>query len=211
MFTTRWPASYTVDRYLDDLEKRYGGIDSVLIWPTYPNMGIDDRNQHDMIRCNAGRSRGVKQMVADFHRRGVRVLFPMMMWDQGTREPGMPWPRGSRRNDGGDRRRRNQRRHAGWCSAGLFTGGRKDRPSSGLSTRVRALTMKRSPGMCMTWGEYRVPVCARGRSLQVARATTYGEHFRSLESRQDRRSSIRLLQRSWLGQLGERLGHLERR
>ena len=35
---------YTVDRYLDDLEKRYGGIDAVLIWPTYPNMGIDNRN-----------------------------------------------------------------------------------------------------------------------------------------------------------------------
>jgi len=34
---------YTVDRYLDDLEKRYGGIDAVLIWPTYPNMGIDNR------------------------------------------------------------------------------------------------------------------------------------------------------------------------
>jgi hypothetical protein len=30
---------YTVDRYLDDLDQRYGGIDSVLIWPTYPNMG----------------------------------------------------------------------------------------------------------------------------------------------------------------------------
>ena len=35
---------------------------------------------------------GLKQMVADFHRRGVRVLFPMMMWDQGTRDPGKPWP-----------------------------------------------------------------------------------------------------------------------
>jgi hypothetical protein len=30
---------YTVDRYLDDLEKRYGGIDAVLIWATYPNLG----------------------------------------------------------------------------------------------------------------------------------------------------------------------------
>jgi gamma-glutamyl hercynylcysteine S-oxide synthase len=83
---------YTVDRYLDDLEKRYGGIDAVLIWPTYPNMGIDDRNQHDMIRSMPGGIPGVKQMIAEFHRRGVRVLFPMMMWDQGTRDPGMSWP-----------------------------------------------------------------------------------------------------------------------
>jgi formylglycine-generating enzyme required for sulfatase activity len=85
-------SKYTVDRYLDDLEKRYGGIDAVLIWPTYPNMGIDDRNQHDMIRSMPGGVAGVKQMVADFHRRSVRVLFPMMMWDQGTRDPGLTWP-----------------------------------------------------------------------------------------------------------------------
>jgi len=83
---------YTVDRCLDDFDKRYGGIDSVLLWPTYPNMGIDDRNQHDMIRSMPGGIEGVKQMVASFHRRGVRVLFPMMMWDQGTRDPGEPWP-----------------------------------------------------------------------------------------------------------------------
>ncbi len=83
---------YTVDRYLEDLDKRYGGIDAVLIWPTYPNMGIDNRNQQDMIRSMPGGVAGVKQMIADFHRRGVRVLFPMMMWDQGTRDPGMPWP-----------------------------------------------------------------------------------------------------------------------
>jgi formylglycine-generating enzyme required for sulfatase activity len=83
---------YTVDRYLDDLEKRYGGIDAVLIWATYPNMGIDNRNQLDMVASMPGGIEGVRQMVADFHRRGVRVLFPMMMWDQGTRAPGMPWP-----------------------------------------------------------------------------------------------------------------------
>src|SRR4030088_570825 len=83
---------YTVDRYLDDLEKRYGGIDAVLIWPVYPNVGIDDRNQHDLIRSMPGGAAGVRQMVGDFHRRGVHVLFPMMMWDQGTRDPGTDWP-----------------------------------------------------------------------------------------------------------------------
>src|SRR5260221_13136282 len=48
---------------------------------------MDDRNQNDMGRSMPGGVEGVKQMVADFHRRGVKVLFPMMMWDQGTRDP----------------------------------------------------------------------------------------------------------------------------
>jgi gamma-glutamyl hercynylcysteine S-oxide synthase len=84
---------YTVDRYLEDLRSRYGGIDAVLVWPTYPNLGIDNRNQHDMIRCMPGGIQGVKQMIGDFHRRGVRVLFPMMMWDQGTHDSGGSWPK----------------------------------------------------------------------------------------------------------------------
>jgi len=29
-------------------------------------------------------------MIADFHRRNVRVLFPIMLWDQGTRDLGEP-------------------------------------------------------------------------------------------------------------------------
>jgi hypothetical protein len=37
--TNRW----TVDKYLDDLQRRYGGIDGVLLWPVYPNVGIHQR------------------------------------------------------------------------------------------------------------------------------------------------------------------------
>ncbi len=81
-------ARYTVDRYLDDLDKRYGGIDSVLIWPVYPNIGIDNRNQFDLLDDMPGGVDGLKQMVADFHKRGVRVLFPVMAWDNGTNDYG---------------------------------------------------------------------------------------------------------------------------
>jgi len=86
------PASgkYTVNRYLDDLQKRYGGIDAVLIWPTYPNIGIDNRNQFDLLSAMPGGIKGVRQMIIDFKKRGVRVFFPIMIWDRGTRKISEP-------------------------------------------------------------------------------------------------------------------------
>lgn len=81
---------YTVDKYLDDLEKRFGGIDSVLFWPTYPNIGIDNRNQYDLIRAVPGGEEGIKSFVSDFNKRGVSVLFPYNPWDLCTRDEGKP-------------------------------------------------------------------------------------------------------------------------
>ena len=85
-FYDRNKLAYTVDHYLDDLQTRYGGIDSVLVWHTYSNIGIDNRNQYDLFRDLPGGIEGVRKMVGDFHRRGVRVLFPSMLWDQGTHD-----------------------------------------------------------------------------------------------------------------------------
>lgn len=79
---------YTVDRYLDDLERRFGGIDSVLIWYVYPNIGIDDRNQIDLAHDLPGGLPGLRGAIADFHRRGVRVFLPTKPWDNGTRPTG---------------------------------------------------------------------------------------------------------------------------
>jgi gamma-glutamyl hercynylcysteine S-oxide synthase len=80
---------YTADKYLDDLDQRYGGIDSVLIWHTYSNIGIDSRNQYNLFRDLPGGIAAVKQMVDDFHKHKVRVFFPVMLWDQGTHDEGM--------------------------------------------------------------------------------------------------------------------------
>jgi formylglycine-generating enzyme required for sulfatase activity len=83
---------YTVEHFLDDLKNRYGGIDSVLIWPTYPNLGIDDRNQFDLIRDMPGGIEGLREMIDSFHRAGVRVLFAYNPWDRGTEpEPESDW------------------------------------------------------------------------------------------------------------------------
>lgn len=79
---------YTVDRYLDDLEARFGGVDSVLIWYIYPNIGVDSRNQTDLAHDLPGGLAGLKQAVDAFHRRGVRVFLPTKPWDNGTRPQG---------------------------------------------------------------------------------------------------------------------------
>jgi len=76
--------TYTVDRYLDDALVRYGGMDSVLLWPTYPNLGLDDRSQFDLLRLAA-----LGPAIRDFHRRGVRVLLPYNPWDVATRREGV--------------------------------------------------------------------------------------------------------------------------
>ncbi|MGA7292457.1 MAG: SUMF1/EgtB/PvdO family nonheme iron enzyme [Terriglobales bacterium] len=79
---------YTVDRFLSEPESRIGPIDAVLIWHVYPNLGIDDRNQFDMLRDLPGGVAGVRGMVEQFHRHGVKVFFPLLVWDVGTRSEG---------------------------------------------------------------------------------------------------------------------------
>ena len=79
---------YTVDRFLSETESRIGPIDAVLIWHVYPNLGVDDRNAFDMLRDLPGGIPGVRRMVEQFHSRGVKVFFPLLAWDQGTRDEG---------------------------------------------------------------------------------------------------------------------------
>jgi formylglycine-generating enzyme required for sulfatase activity len=83
---------YTVDRFLTEVQGRIGPIDAVLIWPLYPNLGVDDRNQFDMLRDMPGGIPEIRRMIDSFHRRGVKVFFPTLAWDSGTRDEGMPVP-----------------------------------------------------------------------------------------------------------------------
>ena len=72
--------SWTVDRFLTDLQLRYGGIDGVLLWQSYTNMGVDSRNQIDLLRCAPGGLPGLADLIDQFHSRNVSVIFPWNQW-----------------------------------------------------------------------------------------------------------------------------------
>lgn len=79
-------AGYTVDLWLADLNARYGGIDKALVWPTYTNIGIDDRNTWELIRSMPGGTEGIRVVVAQLKAKGVRVLWPYHPWDHSTHD-----------------------------------------------------------------------------------------------------------------------------
>ncbi|KAJ8599555.1 hypothetical protein CTAYLR_007120 [Chrysophaeum taylorii] len=76
--------NWTVDRWLSDVRERYGGVDSVLLWQSYPNIGVDDRSQFDMLDD----VENLEECIRAFQKEGIKVLLPYNPWDHGTRRPG---------------------------------------------------------------------------------------------------------------------------
>jgi hypothetical protein len=72
---------FTPDRLLDEAEREFGGFDGVVLWHAYPVIGIDERNQFDWYRDVPG----LRELVAAFHARDVRVFVDYNPWDVGTR------------------------------------------------------------------------------------------------------------------------------
>jgi hypothetical protein len=78
---------YRVEEYCDTMEKEFGGLQSVILWHSYPNIGIDEKNQFDYFHALPGGMAGLKDVVGRFHRRGVRVFITYNPWDLDTRRP----------------------------------------------------------------------------------------------------------------------------
>ncbi|KAL0583678.1 hypothetical protein ABG067_006354 [Albugo candida] len=83
---------FTIDSFITSIEKQFGNVDSVLLWTSYPNLGIDSRNQWDFMQQMSSADEemgwdGLKSITQEFHRRGIRVLVPYLPWDSSTRVP----------------------------------------------------------------------------------------------------------------------------
>lgn len=76
---------YLVDEYCKTMEREFGGLQSVILWHSYPNIGVDEKNQFDYFEALPGGIGGLKNVVDDFHRNGVRVFITYNPWDLDTR------------------------------------------------------------------------------------------------------------------------------
>ncbi len=71
---------FTIDRYMDDAEERFGGFDGVLLWNAYPVLGIDTRKHFAFYEDIPE----LPQVVAAFQRRGAKVYLPYYPWETGA-------------------------------------------------------------------------------------------------------------------------------
>lgn len=75
---------------LVDFAKRgkelYGGDDVICLWPTWPTLGVDPRNQFDMYRDLPGGLAGIRSMADSLHAIGVKFFIAYNPWDTDTKK-----------------------------------------------------------------------------------------------------------------------------
>ncbi|CAK9114886.1 unnamed protein product [Durusdinium trenchii] len=75
--------TYTAVAYLNDLKDRFGGVDQVLLWAGYPNLGVDTRSNLDLMDSLPG---GLHSAVDAFRQANPKLLIqlPYKPWDIAT-------------------------------------------------------------------------------------------------------------------------------
>jgi len=76
---------YQFDSTLFDKDRLLGGYDVFTIWPTWPRLGLDERNQWDLYRDLPGGISELKRQVDLCHSNGKKYFISYNPWDESTR------------------------------------------------------------------------------------------------------------------------------
>ena len=76
---------YHLQEFLQRGRKLYGGDDIVSIWPTWPTLGLDQRNQFDLFHDLPGGTAAMKQQAALSREKGTKFFICYNPWDESTR------------------------------------------------------------------------------------------------------------------------------
>jgi len=66
----------------------FGGDDVICIWPTWPTLGVDQRNQFDMYRDLPGGLKKIQELADSARAHGTRFFVAYNPWDESTRSEG---------------------------------------------------------------------------------------------------------------------------
>jgi iron(II)-dependent oxidoreductase len=77
--------SYQLEALLQKAERLYGGDDVIGIWPSWPMLGLDQRNQWDLFRDLPGGTARLQELATMCRQRGARFFISYNPWDESTR------------------------------------------------------------------------------------------------------------------------------
>lgn len=79
---------FTLSEFIERGKSLYGGDDVVCIWPTWPTLGIDQRNQFDLYRDLPGGLDALRKVADESRKQGARFFIAYNPWDESTRSEG---------------------------------------------------------------------------------------------------------------------------
>jgi formylglycine-generating enzyme required for sulfatase activity len=79
---------YTFYRSFSENDSLTGGYDIYTLWPTWPRLGLDQRNQWDMYRDLPGGLAELRKQVDFLHGKGKKYFISYNPWDESTRKEG---------------------------------------------------------------------------------------------------------------------------
>jgi len=78
--------TFNLTSFLERGQKWYGGDDVIGLWPTWPTLGLDQRNQFDLYRDLPGGLSALRLLADELRSRGTRLFIAYNPWDESTRK-----------------------------------------------------------------------------------------------------------------------------
>jgi formylglycine-generating enzyme required for sulfatase activity len=76
---------FHLNEYIAKGKSLYGGDDFIAIWPTWPTLGLDQRNQFDLFRDLPGGLQKIKSIGNELRSNGTKLFVCYNPWDESTR------------------------------------------------------------------------------------------------------------------------------
>ena len=84
-FYDRQTGKYSLGEVVKNGISQFGHIDVYGIWPTWPRLGLDQRNQWDLYRDLPGGTKQLRNFVKVFQQAGTKFFIAYNPWDNSTR------------------------------------------------------------------------------------------------------------------------------